>query len=137
MSVRQVAFGVVVACVLTQSPAGAQETGLDRGWDWLAGSVEIQGATLVWNDRLGDGEDRWKTGGLTQSVLLPERGLGGAPWFKGRASALEIGARGLVMTPDDTAFTGVDEDDRPYAQYAAVGVFLRSAARPRSMVIPF
>lgn len=127
---RRVAFGFSVAFVLTQAPAGAQGTGLDPGWDWLSDSTEIQGATLVWNDRLGDGEDRWKSGGVTQSVILPERLLGGASWIDGRASALEVSLRGLVMTPDDTAFNGVNGDDRAYAQYASAGAFLRSAARP-------
>ena len=60
----------------------------------------IEGA--IWNDRFGDGRDRYKSGGLTQSWLIPERRLTDMQWFEGRASGVEIQARGFVATPDNT-----------------------------------
>lgn len=104
-----------------------------RGWKWLAQSDQIQSQSTLWDDRFGDGKDRWKTGGVSQSVILPEHALGRHAWFAGRASALEINLRAVLMTPDDTANKGIDRKDRPYAQYAGLGVYLRSVARPRPL----
>ncbi|NIP75914.1 MAG: DUF2219 family protein, partial [Xanthomonadales bacterium] len=115
-----------MTAALLQSPASAGGFGAEDGWDWLASSREIRGATLVWNDGLGDGEDRWKTGGLSQSVILPESRLAGTPWIDGQASALEVTLRALLMTPDNTAAAVADADDRAFAQYAGMGLFLRS-----------
>jgi hypothetical protein len=109
--------------------AGEQQ----QGWEWLARSNEIETQGVFWNDRYGDGRDRWKTGGITQSYILPERVFGDETWFEGRASALEFNLRALVMTPDDTSNPGIDLNDRPYAQYAAAGVYLRGIAYPRAL----
>lgn len=116
---------------LLASAAGAPARGGDAeaGWRWLAQTNEIQTEGAFWNDQLGDGKDRWKTGGLTQSYIFPERIFSDEPWFAGRASGLEINGRAVVMTPDNTANPGVDARDRPYAQYAGVGVYLRSIGR--------
>ncbi len=128
LSVRLRAALIALAIVpATPAPAGD----LERGWAWLADTTRIETQGLFWNDRLGDGEDRWKSGGLTQSYILPERRLADESWFADRASALEFNLRGLVMTPDDTSFRGANPKDRPYAQYAAAGLYLRSIARPR------
>jgi hypothetical protein len=113
------------------APAHAQD--MTEGWDWLATSDEIQTEGVFWNDRFGDGQDRWKTGGITQSYVFPEHIFSDGNWFEGRASALELNVRALVITPDDTSFTGVDSNDRPYAQYAAAGVYLRSITRPEAL----
>jgi len=124
---------IIAAAIAISATAPAQAGDLASGWNWLAKTNEIQTEGAVWNDRIGDGKDRWKTGGLTQSYIFPERIFSRSPWFKDRASALEINGRGVVMTPDDTSDTGIDSKDRPYAQYAGVGLHLRSIARPRRL----
>ena len=103
------------------------------GWDWLAATNEIQTEGVFWNDRYGDGKDRWKTGGITQAYAFPEHIFSNESWLKGRASALELNVRALVITPDDTSFAGVNSDDRPYAQYAGIGIYLRSITRPGAL----
>jgi hypothetical protein len=130
MPIRPAIIAAALA-VLAAVPAWAGDTA--TGWDWLAKTNEIQTEGAIWNDRLGDGKDRWKTGGLTQSYIFPERIFSREPWFEGRASALEINGRVVVMTPDNTAETGINGDDRPFAQYAGIGLHLRSIARPRPL----
>jgi hypothetical protein len=125
---------VVIAAAASASagePAAFADNSPTAGWDWLATTKKIQTEGVVWNDQFGDGKDRWKTGGLTQSYVFPEHIFSDDNWFEGRASSLELNLRAVVMTPDDTAFDGVNGKDRPYAQYAAAGVYLRSIARPR------
>jgi hypothetical protein len=46
---------------------------------------------------------------------------------------LEINGRAVVMTPDNTANPGIDASDRPYAQYAGLGLHLRSIGRPQPL----
>ncbi len=124
----------VGAALLVLAGAVPAEAGEEQaGWEWLAESNEIETQGAFWNDRYGDGKDRWKSGGITQSYVFPERIFHGGQWLEGRASALEFNVRAHVMTPDDTANTGVDPDDRPYAQYAALGVHFRSIARPEPL----
>lgn len=113
--------------------AGAFADDMATGWDWLAATNEIQTEGVFWDDFFGDGKDRWKTGGITQSYVFPEHIFSNGNWLKGRASALELNVRALVMTPDDTAFAGVNSDDRPFAQYAAIGLYLRSITRPEAL----
>ena len=112
-------------------PARAGEQA--EGWEWLAQTNEIETQGVFWNDRYGDGKDRWKTGGITQSYIFPERIFHRGHWIEGRASALEFNVRAEVITPDDTSNAGVDPEDRPYAQYAGVGVYFRSIARPKPL----
>jgi len=125
---------LVVIAASASAAAGQPVTGAGddaaAGWRWLATTKRIQTEGVIWNDKLGDGKDRWKTGGITQSYVVPEHFFGDKSWFEGRASAVELNLRALVMTPDDTAFAGVNAKDRPYAQYAAAGVYLRSIAEP-------
>ncbi len=130
MCLRMATVSVAFAATLFQSPVHAGGLSAQDGWDWLASSREIQGATLVWNDGMGDGQDRWKTGGLSQSVILPELSLGGVPWIDGQASALEVTLRALLMTPDNTTAAIAAGDDRAFAQYAGAGVFLRTFGQP-------
>jgi hypothetical protein len=125
-----VIIGATTASVEAGGPTAVGGSTRTAGWDWLATTNEIQTEGVLWNDRLGDGKDRWKTGGLTQSYVFPEHIFSDHNWFEDRATALELNVRALLMTPDNTAFEGVDSDDRPYAQYAGVGVHLRSIARP-------
>jgi hypothetical protein len=124
---------LVAFVAATSAQAGETPRDATEGWDWLASTNEIQTEGVFWNDGFGDGKDRWKTGGLTQAYVFPEHIFSNENWFTGRASALELNVRGLAITPDNTAFTGVDSGDRPYAQYAAAGIYLRSIARPETL----
>ncbi len=130
-SLRRLFGAALLALAATPAATPAAAGDLDEGWEWLAARSGIETQGLFWNDRLGDGRDRWKSGGLTQSYIFPERRFGDESWFADRASALELNLRGLVMTPDDTSATAADPHDRPYAQYAAAGLYLLSIARPR------
>ena len=103
------------------------------GGEWLAADETLQTEGVIWNDRIGDGRDRWKTGGITQSYILPERMFSDEPWIEGWASALELSARALVITPDNTAFAGVDRADRAFAQYLGLGFHMRGTSRPRTI----
>lgn len=123
-----VAFAVATSAHAGESPRNATE-----GWNWLASTNEIQTEGVLWNDRYGDGKDRWKTGGLAQAYVFPEHIFSNESWLPGHASALELNVRGLVITPDHTSNTGADSGDRPYAQYAAAGIFLRSIAQPEAL----
>ncbi len=98
-----VAFAVAAP---VHAHAGAFAGDMATGWDWLAATDEIQTEGVFWDDFFGDGKDRWKTGGITQSYVFPEHIFSNGNWLKGRASALELNVRALVMTPDDTAFAG-------------------------------
>lgn len=129
MPIRFTFTALTLAAIATSAAAGDRDD-MATGWQWLATTNEIQTEGAVWNDRFGDGQDRWKTGGLTQSYVFPEHIFSNDSWFEGRASSVEINARGLVITPDNTANQGVDSGDRPYAQYAGIGLYLRSIARP-------
>ncbi|HUF87250.1 MAG TPA: lipid A-modifier LpxR family protein [Thermohalobaculum sp.] len=129
---------VVAAAALLATCATAVEAGEQlEGWRWLKLTNEIETQGVFWNDRYGDGKDRWKTGGITQSYVFPERIFTETGWLADRAMALEVNLRAQVMTPDDTSNTGIDPDDRPYAQYAAAGLYVRSIARPRPLEAPF
>jgi hypothetical protein len=130
---RVFAAALITLTVGTSVHAGESPKDASEGWNWLASTNEIQTEGVFWNDAFGDGKDRWKSGGVTQSYVFPEHIFSDENWFTGRASALEFSIRGLVMTPDNTAFSGIDSSDRPYAQYAAVGVYLRSIARPEAL----
>jgi len=124
---------LVAFAAATPAHAGEFAGDMTAGWDWLATTDEIQTEGVFWNDRFGDGKDRWKTGGITQSYIFPEHIFSTGNWLEGRASALELNVRALLITPDDTSFAGVDSGDRPYAQYAGAGIYLRSITRPRAL----
>lgn len=110
-------------------PTVAQADTAEAGFRWMSQNEEILREGILWNDRFGDGKDRYKTGGLTQSWLVPEMRLSAQRWFEDRASGVEIQARALSITPDNLVVGG-PPNDRPYAQYAGLGVFLRSTERP-------
>ena len=110
---------------LAATAAHADEATPDT-YTWMHETRDVMGEGLLWNDRLGDGRDRLKTGGLTQSVLLPESLFSDDPWFGGRAAAVELQGRVLAITPDFLA-GGV----RPHAQYAGAGIYLRTFGEAR------
>lgn len=99
------------------------------GFRWLSENDEILREGIIWNDRIGDGKDRYKSGGVTQSWVIPESRLFNGALIPGQASYLEIQGRGLVMTPDNVSIGGI-HGDRPFAQYASLGAFLRTYSPP-------
>ena len=100
------------------------------GFRWLSETEEIYREGTIWNDWLGDGNDRYKSAGLTQSWVIPESRISEERWIDGHASALELQIRGFIATPDNTEIGGAP-GDRPFAQYAAAGAYLRTVERPR------
>lgn len=120
------AAGVAALSLL---PIRALSGTTEDGFRWMSENTQILREGVVWNDRFGDGKDRYKTGGLTQSWLVPERRISDGRWFEDHASALELQARGFVATPDNTEFGGAP-GDRPFVQYAGVGAYLRTVSRP-------
>lgn len=139
MSRRPIAACVAVTLLAAASalPAPARAADFQDGWKWLEKTNEIQTEGAIWNDRIGDGKDRWKTGGMTQSYVFPQHIFSDSPWFPGTAAALELNVRGLLMTPDDTSTNKVNLKDRPYAQYAAAGLYLRTISHPQMIHASF
>ncbi len=109
-------------------PAPAHANDAEKTFKWLSTTDSVLSEGVVWNDLLGDGKDRYKSGGITQSILIPERAISDERWFLGYAAALEIQGRAFVATPNNTAT--INTNDRPHAQYAAIGVYLRLTRRP-------
>ncbi|MEM7189306.1 MAG: lipid A-modifier LpxR family protein [Pseudomonadota bacterium] len=99
-----------------------------RTFMWISETDEFQAEGIAWNDHLGDGKDRWKTAGLTQSCVFPQIMLSDQPWFENYAAAVELQVRGMLITPDDTSSVGAG--DRPYAQYLGIGGYLRLWGQP-------
>ena len=129
MSARR--FLSILACAFVAIPAGAQGGDADETFLWLSETNSILTEGVLWNDTLGDGKDRYKSGGLTQSFIFPERVFSDERWFLGYAAAIEVQGRAFVATPDDTS--QIDPTDRPYAQYAGVGVHLRLTGSPERL----
>lgn len=131
MNTKQLAPAAFAALFLTATsmPKGAEGSSVLDGYRWLSENDEILREGIIWNDRLGDGKDRYKSGGLTHGLVIPERRIGGAPWFDGHHSSLELQARGFVATPDNTS-TIPAANDRPFVQYAGIGAYLRTIERP-------
>ena len=102
------------------------------GFRWLSETDEIHREGAIWNDWLGDGNDRYKSAGVTQSWVIPEIRMSQERWIEGNTSALELQVRGFIATPDNTEIGGAP-GDRPFAQYAGVGAHLRTMQRPVRM----
>ena len=125
-------FSIAIAALLTVKPAEAGEKAdVADTYTWLSKTEDVQVEGILWNDRFGDGKDRYKTGGMTQSWLLPETIFSDEPWIEGHASALELQGRGFIITPDNT--TNPAAGDRPFAQYVGVGAYLRTVERPEAL----
>ncbi len=120
-----------LVAIAVAAPVQSHAGEFAAGWDWLATTNEIQTEGVFWNDGLGDGKDRWKTAGITQSYVFPEHIFSEENWFGGRASAVELNLRALLITPENIWSFRVN--DRPYAQYAAAGLYLRSITRPTAL----
>lgn len=98
--------GALVATLCFLAPADAQErTRLGYG-------------RLITNDYIGDGQDRWRTGGVQSSrVWGPEWG-GTAPAQFGQLLELRLGAE--IIAPDD--IRTVSPADRRYAGALSIGL---------------
>lgn len=131
MRTAQLAPAAIAALIFTtwSLPFTAEGGSVRDGYQWLSENDEILREGIVWNDRLGDGKDRYKSGGLTHGLVIPEQRISESQWIEGHHSALELQARGFVVTPDNTT-NGPAIGDRPFAQYASVGAFLRTIEEP-------
>lgn len=124
MSVR---FAFAFTAFLSALPAVAQDSdGVGNTFTWLSETQDVLAEGVIWNDRFGDGKDRYKTGGMTQSWLLPESIFSDQPWIEGHASAIELQGRGFIATPNNTSNPA--PGDRPFAQYVGVGAYLRTVS---------
>ena len=122
-------FGVAFAAIITVLPAVATADARDEGYKWLSENRDIMAEGAIWNDRIGDGKDRYKTGGMTQSWVFPETLFFDERIIPGRVSAIELQGRGFIATPDNTQ-SGGSANDRPFVQYVGVGAYHRSWSRP-------
>jgi len=100
----------------------------DDTFKWMSETEDVLAEGIIWNDRFGDAEDRYKTGGMTQSWLLPQSIFSDRAWFDGQAAAIELQGRGFIATPNNTAQPV--PGDRPFAQYVGVGGYLRTFSAP-------
>lgn len=73
---------------------------------------------LITNDFFGDGEDRWRTGGVQSSRVWGPEWTGVAPAQFGQLLELRLGAE--ILAPDD--IRNVSKDDRRYAGAISVGL---------------
>jgi hypothetical protein len=85
----RLALGLAAALALA-APAMAEKPG---GWGYLGWS------SLINNDRIGDGDDRWQSGGSSYSFFFGPEGLAEAPAQWGRL--LELRSRFQVISPDN------------------------------------
>ncbi|MGD1923694.1 MAG: lipid A-modifier LpxR family protein [Paracoccaceae bacterium] len=110
--------------------SGTARADVERdGFKWLSENRDIMAEGAIWNDRIGDGQDRYKTGGMTQSWVFPETLFLDERLIPGSVSAFELQGRGFIATPDNTQ-AGGGVSDRPFVQYVGVGAYLRSWDRP-------
>ncbi|MEM9062037.1 MAG: lipid A-modifier LpxR family protein [Pseudomonadota bacterium] len=129
---KSMMFGATVAVgVQVLSGAALADVGRD-GFKWLSENRDIMAEGAIWNDRIGDGEDRYKTGGMTQSWVFPETLFLEDRLIPGRVSALELQGRGFIATPDNTR-AGGSVNDRPFVQYVGVGAYLRTWGPPERL----
>jgi hypothetical protein len=104
-----------------------------RVWPWVAGLILAAGlapdamaqdrATLGWgrffyNDLLGDGHDRWQTGGYTVSILRGDRYDGTLPDRPGQILEYRLSAN--IIAP--ASLTSPEPGDRRYAGILSLGV---------------
>ena len=120
---------VALATITTVVPAATAADTRDDGFRWLSENRDIMAEGAIWNDRIGDGKDRYKTGGMTQSWTFPETLFFDERLIPGRVSAIELQGRGFIATPDNT-LAGGNPNDRPFVQYVGVGAYHRSWSRP-------
>lgn len=73
---------------------------------------------LITNDFFGDGEDRWRTGGVQSSRIWGPEWTGTAPAQFGQLIELRLGAE--ILAPDD--IRNVVPTDRAYAGALSVGL---------------
>jgi len=73
---------------------------------------------LIANDYIGDGKDRWRTGGVQSSRVWGPEWTGTAPAGFGQLLELRLGAE--IVAPDD--IENLRSGDRPYAGSLSVGL---------------
>ena len=73
---------------------------------------------LITNDYIGDGKDRWRTGGVQTSRIWGPKWTGVAPERFGQLLELRLGAE--ILAPDD--LRTLSPTDRRYAGAASIGL---------------
>jgi hypothetical protein len=104
---RASVVGLLAAVAALVAPAGAEEARQTLGV-----------GRLFTNDYLGDGEDRWRTGSYSLSVLRGPQLTSGLPDRPGQV--LEYRFRSEIIAPG--RLNGAGSDDRPYVGMLAFGV---------------
>ncbi|MFK7941560.1 MAG: lipid A-modifier LpxR family protein [Paracoccaceae bacterium] len=99
------------------------------GYRWLSENDEVLREGIIWNDAIGDGKDRYKSGGITHGWVIPDVRFTREPWFNRRVAAVELQGRGFIATPENTQNPAAG--DRPFAEYFAIGAYLRTIGMPR------
>lgn len=108
------------------------EAGTARdGYRWLSANEEVLREGVIWNDAIGDGKDRYKSGGVTHGWVIPDVRFTQNPWYDDRVAAVELQLRGFVATPENTENPAAG--DRPFAEYAAAGLYLRTIGLPETV----
>lgn len=97
---------LIAAIVMASLPVHAEER-VTLGW-----------GRLFSNDALGDGQDRWRTGGYTVSRMRGPSWSGNLPGQAGEI--IEFRFRGEIIAPAD--LTTPDPGDRRYAGTLALGL---------------
>lgn len=82
------------------------------------GRVTLGWGRFFYNDLLGDGHDRWQTGGYTVSILRGDRFDGHLPDRPGRILEYRLAAN--IIAP--ASLTSPEPDDRRYAGTLGLGV---------------
>ena len=120
-----------VCMLMNMTTTGAAAGTVRDGFRWLSENEEILPEGIIWNDAIGDGKDRYKSGGITQGWMIPEGRLTDEPWLPGFASGLEVQLRAFIATPENT-FQPTPES-RPFAEYAGFGTYFRTVGAPRML----
>ncbi len=102
----RIVVGVLVASLCFSLPVDAQERS------------RLGYGRLITNDFFGDGEDRWRTGGIQSSRVWGPEWTGVAPERFGQLIELRLGAE--ILAPDD--IRNVVPTDRRYAGALSVGL---------------
>lgn len=101
-------IGAVFASALAMAPAVAAER------EWLGK------ARMFTNDKLGDGQDRWRTGSFSMSLIRGEKWQGALPQSFG--ALIEYRMMSQIIAPDDLT-NPVLGTDRPFVGAVHLGAF--------------
>ena len=107
--------GLFLAIAVTPDLAAQEQTTPGQA---TFGRVTLGWGRYFYNDILGDGHDRWQTGGYTVSILRGDRYDGHLPDRPGRILEYRLAAN--IIAP--ASLTSPEPDDRRYAGTLGFGV---------------